>query len=61
MKADPCLRSRAVIDRWTFEEPRGARRGNRLVAVNGQAVWEDGKPTGARPGRVLPGKGARGF
>jgi N-acyl-D-amino-acid deacylase len=60
MKADLVLFDPAtVIDRSTFEEPRKLSEGIVWVAVNGQAVWEDGKPTGARPGRVLPGKGAR--
>ncbi|HEY4230815.1 MAG TPA: D-aminoacylase [Thermoanaerobaculia bacterium] len=62
MKADLVLFDPAtVIDRSTFEEPRRLSEGIVWVAVNGQAVWEDGKPTGARPGRVLTGKGARGF
>jgi N-acyl-D-aspartate/D-glutamate deacylase len=60
MKADLVLFDPAtVIDRSTFEEPRKLAEGIVWVAVNGQAVWEDGKPTGARPGRVLTGKGAR--
>ena len=60
MKADLVLFDPAtVIDRSSFEEPRKLAEGIVWVAVNGQAVWEDGKPTGARPGRVLTGKGAR--
>lgn len=46
-----------VIDRSTFEEPRRLSEGISLVLVNGEAVWQDGKPTGARPGRVLRGSG----
>jgi N-acyl-D-amino-acid deacylase len=42
-----------VGDRATFEAPRQASAGIELVLVNGDAVWADGKPTGARPGRVL--------
>jgi N-acyl-D-amino-acid deacylase len=42
-----------VADRATFEAPRQASAGIELVLVNGDAVWADGKPTGARPGRVL--------
>ena len=60
MRADLVLFDPAtVIDRSTFEEPRKLSEGIVWVAVNGQAVWEGGKPTGARPGRVLTGKGAR--
>ncbi len=46
-----------VIDRSTFEEPRRLSEGISLVLVNGEAVWSDGKTTGARPGRVLRGSG----
>ena len=28
-------------------------KGIETVIVNGALVWQDGKPTGARPGRVL--------
>ncbi|HEY2796831.1 MAG TPA: D-aminoacylase [Thermoanaerobaculia bacterium] len=60
LKADLVLFDPAtVIDRSTFEEPRKLAEGIVWVAVNGQAVWEEGKPTGAHPGRVLAGKGAR--
>ncbi|HSS44512.1 MAG TPA: amidohydrolase family protein, partial [Thermoanaerobaculia bacterium] len=44
----------AVVDRSTFESPATLSEGIRLVAVNGRSVWENGKPTGATPGRVLP-------
>jgi N-acyl-D-amino-acid deacylase len=37
----------------TFAKPIQAARGIDTVIVNGAAVWKDGKPTGARPGRVL--------
>ncbi len=58
MKADLVLFDPAtVIDRSTFEEPRKLSEGIVWVAVNGQAVWESGKTTGARPGRVLDGQG----
>ncbi|HEX7252118.1 MAG TPA: amidohydrolase family protein, partial [Thermoanaerobaculia bacterium] len=43
----------SVIDRSTFAEPQMLSRGIRLVVVNGHPVWDDGRPTGARPGRVL--------
>ena len=42
-----------VIDRSTFAEPQRLPDGIEQVFVNGVAVWKDGKPTGARPGRVL--------
>lgn len=37
----------------TFEHPVAPARGVHRVLVNGQTVWENGTPTGARPGRVL--------
>ena len=42
-----------VLDESTFEAPRELPRGVRMVWVNGQAVWNDGRPTPARPGRAL--------
>jgi len=42
-----------VIDRSTFEKPDELSEGVRWVLVNGEPVWEDGKATGRRPGRVL--------
>jgi N-acyl-D-amino-acid deacylase len=44
---------KTVIDHSTFTDPEKLSEGIVLVAVNGQPVWADGKPTGARPGRVL--------
>ena len=44
-----------VIDRSTFEKPQEIADGIRTVFVNGVAVWDSGKTTGARPGRVLAG------
>jgi N-acyl-D-amino-acid deacylase len=44
----------AVIDRATFAYPAARPEGISSVFVNGVAVWRDGKPTGSRPGRVLP-------
>ena len=50
-----------VGDTATFEAPRQASAGIDLVLVNGQAVWRDGGPTGARPGKVLkPSPALRG-
>lgn len=54
MKADLVLFDPAsVADRSTFAEPAQLSVGIRTVLVNGETVWENGKATGARPGRVL--------
>ncbi len=37
----------------SFERPVQPAQGISTVIVNGAAVWRDGGPTGARPGRVL--------
>src|SRR5712664_3902198 len=37
----------------TFAKPIQAAKGIETVIVNGAPVWRNGKPTGARPGRVL--------
>lgn len=37
----------------TYENPIALSRGIETVIVNGQIVWEHGRSTGARPGRVL--------
>ena len=42
-----------VIDRASYEEPEAASEGICHVLVNGKAVWLDGRPTGARPGKPL--------
>lgn len=42
-----------VIDHATFAEPTAMPEGIRHVVVNGSVAWTDGRPTGARPGRVL--------
>jgi N-acyl-D-amino-acid deacylase len=42
-----------VIDRATFERPTEAAAGIETVLVAGTPVWQDGKPTGTRPGRAL--------
>jgi N-acyl-D-amino-acid deacylase len=61
LKADLVLFDpQTVIDRSTFEDPRRLSEGIVLVLVNGEAVWSDAKPTGARPGRVLRGPSAAG-
>src|SRR6266850_45136 len=43
-----------VIDRSTFAKPFELPAGIEKVLVNGELVWDADKPTGARPGRVLP-------
>lgn len=42
-----------VKDMATFEAPRTRARGIRFVLVNGQVAVDEGKPTGARAGKVL--------
>lgn len=42
-----------VIDNATFDNPFQASEGIRHVFVNGVCVLEEGKPTGARPGKTL--------
>ncbi len=48
-----------VRDAATFGEPDRPSEGIRFVIVNGAPVLEDGKYTGAKPGRVLRGPGYR--
>jgi len=48
-----------IIDRSTFEQPHVLSEGVRFVFVNGGMVVRDGRHTGAKPGRVLHGPGAR--
>jgi N-acyl-D-amino-acid deacylase len=47
-------------DRSTFADPTRPAEGVRHVLVNGQLVIEEGRPTPARPGRVLRRPGWRG-
>jgi dihydroorotase/N-acyl-D-amino-acid deacylase len=49
----------AMMDRSTFEQPHALSEGVRYVFVNGALIVRDGKHTGAKPGRVLRGPGAR--
>jgi N-acyl-D-amino-acid deacylase len=42
-----------IIDRSTFEKPTELPVGIEQVLVNGVTVWQEGKPTGALPGRIL--------
>jgi N-acyl-D-amino-acid deacylase len=43
----------AVDERATFTQPIRPASGIEIVFVNGTPVWNGGRPTGARPGRVL--------
>jgi len=42
-----------VDEAATFARPIQPAKGIETVVVNGEVVWRDGKPTGARPGMVL--------
>lgn len=54
MKADLVLfNPDTVIDNSTFADPLKLSSGIEKVFVNGQLVWDAGKTTGMRPGRVL--------
>jgi N-acyl-D-amino-acid deacylase len=56
MKADIAVFDPATIrDTATFEKPHSYAEGVSYVLVNGQVVFENGKMTEARPGRVLYG------
>lgn len=44
-----------VNDEATFAAPTSPARGIDTVIVNGAPVWQDGKATGARPGKLLRG------
>jgi dihydroorotase/N-acyl-D-amino-acid deacylase len=48
-----------IADRSTFEQPHQLSVGVKYVFVNGTMIVSDGKHTGAKPGRVLRGPGAR--
>ena len=42
-----------VLDRATTDEPHATSVGIEMVWVNGRIVYEDGRPSSRRPGRVL--------
>jgi N-acyl-D-amino-acid deacylase len=42
-----------IIDTADFEQSTRPAAGIDTVIVNGVRIWREGKPTGARPGRVL--------
>lgn len=47
----------AINDQATFESPRQYATGMQYVIVNGVPVLENGRHTGAKPGRVVRGRG----
>ena len=49
-----------ITDRSTFSAPNQLASGMQWVLVNGVAVIDDGKMTGAKPGHVLRGPGYKG-
>ena len=52
--ADLTLFDEETVDEVaTYENPIAMARGIHAVIVNGVVVWDHGKATGARPGRVL--------
>jgi dihydroorotase/N-acyl-D-amino-acid deacylase len=60
MKADIAVFDAArVRDTATFEKPHAYAEGVSYVLVNGQVIFENGKMSAARPGRVLYGPGTR--
>jgi N-acyl-D-amino-acid deacylase len=48
-----------VSDKATFTQPHQTSAGIATVIVNGTRVWDNGKHTGAKPGRVLRGPGTK--
>jgi N-acyl-D-amino-acid deacylase len=51
--ADITIFQPEVEETATFARPIQAAKGIETVLVNGEVVWKDSKPTGARPGEVL--------
>ena len=52
--ADLCVFDAGTVDEAaTFARPIQPAKGIEAVITNGAIVWQDGRPTGARPGRVL--------
>lgn len=48
-----------IIDHATFDKPHQYASGVEYVIVNGAAVLDRGRHTGARPGAILYGPGKR--
>lgn len=48
-----------VIDRATFEDPHQYPDGIKYVIVNGTVVIDRGNHLGAKPGKILYGKGRK--
>jgi dihydroorotase/N-acyl-D-amino-acid deacylase len=46
-----------IRDRATFEKPNQLSEGMEFVLVNGVPVIDQGKMTGAKPGKVVRGPG----
>jgi N-acyl-D-amino-acid deacylase len=60
MAADITIFDAGRIDEaGTFAKPIQPAKGIDTVIVNGSVVWQEGKATGARPGRVLRRSGAQ--
>jgi dihydroorotase/N-acyl-D-amino-acid deacylase len=60
LKADIAVFDPSTIrDTATFEKPHSYAEGVHFVLVNGRVVFENGKMTDARPGRVLHGPAAK--
>jgi len=60
MKADVvALDPKTVRAVATYADPHHSSEGFPYVAVNGQLVVDGGSITAARPGRIIPGPGAR--
>ncbi len=61
MYADVVVFDAATVgDRATFTQPHQLSSGMKKVYVNGALVWDDGRHTGAKPGRIVRGPGYRG-
>lgn len=52
---------KTIIDKATFTQPHQISVGVKHVIVNGTQVLDDGRHTGAKPGRVVRGPGWRGW
>jgi len=50
---------KTVVDRSTFSEPAVLPIGIDKVFVGGELVWDAGKPTAARPGKIVMGRSFR--